>query len=52
MFSAHFEAHHDNGWGYIIEPLFLDLESTGDGVDRFAMDVALSGPIVGVNINW
>ncbi len=29
MFSAHFEAHHKNGWGYVIEPLFIDLESKG-----------------------
>ena len=32
MFSAHFEAHHRNGWGYLFEPLFLDLESSAMGL--------------------
>jgi hypothetical protein len=29
MFDFHFEARHENGWGYIVEPLFLILESEG-----------------------
>jgi len=31
MFDFHFEAHHANGWGYAIEPMFIQLESEAEG---------------------
>ncbi len=31
MFDFHFEARHANGWGYVIEPMFIKLESEAEG---------------------
>jgi hypothetical protein len=31
MFDFHFEAHNTNGWGYILEPTFIQLESEATG---------------------
>ena len=31
MFDFHYEAHHTNGWGYILEPSFFQLDSNGTG---------------------
>ena len=30
MFDAHFEARHENGWGILVEPTFIILESAGE----------------------
>ena len=43
--------HLENAVEEAIQVRDIDYED-GAGTDLFAMDVALSGPIIGLNISW